>query len=298
MAFCGRFQEQFLPEHLHNINVSFTVDSMQEFFGGTAGNIAYGAAVLGHKPVLLGNLGRDGGRYLEYLRALGINTAYVDQLEQEFSPGAYIATDLDGNQITVFNAGAMKYPNKWRGENLEAGNSIAIISPGNIVDMMELPALMRREKVPFIFDPGQSLPSWQSRPLAQALQGAFLLICNYYEFNLLCKLMDTSLPQVRRQVGNLVITNGKNGSYLYTQDQVWHIGILQNLPAPLDPTGAGDAYRAGLLWALSQGEELVRACACGSALGAWSVGCKGTQGYQLPSEGLDWDSIAINRIKD
>jgi adenosine kinase len=297
MFFNGRFGEQLLPEHLHNINVSFTVDSMQEFFGGTAGNIAYGMALLGHSPGLRGTLGRDGGRYLQYLKNLGIDISYVGEIEQEFSPCAHITTDLDSNQITVFNAGAMKYPNHWRGQGLDPKNSLVIVSPGNVQDMIELPALLRRAQTPFIFDPGQSLPAWPGPVLAQALAGAFLLICNRYEFNLLCKLTSAGLSELRGQVEHVLITDGEKGSTLYSRDQGWHIAIPHNSPAPLDPTGAGDAYRAGLLWALSQGEELLRACGCGAALAALSVAFKGTQAYRLPPQGLDYDSIAISGIE-
>jgi adenosine kinase len=298
MFFDGHFKEQLLAEHLDNINVSFTVHSMQEFFGGTAGNIAYGMALLGHKPVILGNLGRDGDRYLQYLRDLGVNTAHVGKAENEFSPGAYITTDLAGNQITVFNAGAMRLPNKWRGEGMDPGNSIVIISPGNLQDMMELPPLLRRREAPFIFDPGQSLPSWQGRDLASALQGARVLICNQYELNLMLKLMNTSLEELRLQVGSLIVTNGEHGSRLYTRNSSWHIGIpALGLPT-LDPTGAGDAYRAGLLAALHDGKEILEACAYGSALAAVSVGFKGTQGYDLPPGGLSAAAAAIKRARD
>jgi adenosine kinase len=295
MSFDGYFKEQILDEHLDNINVSFTVSSAQEFFGGTAGNIAYGMTVMGRRPVILGNLGLDGGRYLQYLRDLGVDTAHVGQVEEEFSPGAYITTDLAGNQITVFNAGAMKFPNRWRGEGMDPDNSMVIISPGNLRDMMELPPLLRRRGTPFIFDPGQSLPSWQSRDLASALQGAHALICNQYELNLMLKLMNMSLEEVRRQAGSLIVTNGEHGSRLYTRDQIWHIGIPASSPRPLDPTGAGDAYRAGLLAALNDGRDMVEACAYGSALAAVSVGFKGTQGYGLPPGGLKAGVAPVER---
>ena len=296
MHFQGRFSEQILAEHLDNINVSFTMDSMQEFFGGTAGNIAYGLSVLGDAPVLAGNLGKDGDRYLEYLNVLGVDISNVGIMQNEFSPGAYITTDLDGNQITAFNAGAMKYPCQWRARDIDPAGSRVIISPGNVQDMAELPPILRQRNVPFIFDPGQSLPAWQGPDLANALHGAFLLITNQYELNLLCNLINADLPKLHEQVENVVVTDGFKGSTLYSQGGTWQIG-LGIATTVVDPTGAGDAYRAGIMAALAQGSSLVEACRTGSALAALSVGVKGTQGYRLPKEGLNVEAVSVTLIK-
>lgn len=294
MSFKGRFSEQILPDQLHNINISFTMDSMQEYFGGTAGNIAYGLAILKEKPVLLGNLGKDGDRYLEYLNALNVDVSLVGILPEEFTAGAYITTDLDNNQITSFNAGAMKYPSNWQVELMHPNNSLVIIAPGNIHDMQMLPEALRQQNIPFIYDPGQSLPSWQGPDLAKAIEGAGILIFNDYELELSCNLMKTDKNRLLQQVGSMIITKGAEGSLVYSNGQTWKVGASK-VDKVLNPTGAGDAYRAGLLKGLAEGLDLVEACAWGSALAGLKVSHQGTQGYHLPENGLDIKAIAISR---
>ncbi len=292
MSFKGRFSEQILPDQLHNINISFTMDSMQEFFGGTAGNIAYGLAQLKEEPVVLGNLGRDGDRYLEYLRVLNIDVSNVSLLRDEFTAGAYITTDLDNNQITTFNAGAMRYPSLWQVEEMEPANSLFIISPGNLHDMRMLPAALREKNIPFIFDPGQSLPAWQGPDLFEALHQAMMVICNAYELELMCRLMKVSPQELRGRARSMVVTDGQHGSTLYVDDEVWHIGIA-SVKKVVDPTGAGDAYRAGLLHALATGKKITDACRQGAAMAAIAIGTQGTQGYKIPVGGLDISAVAI-----
>lgn len=296
MNYKGRFREQILADQLHNINVSFTMDSMQEFFGGTAGNIVYGLAQLKQPAILLGNLGRDGDRYLEYLKVLNVDVCNVGVLENEFTAGAYITTDLDNNQITSFNAGAMKYPCSWSIENIKPDNSLVIISPGNICDMQMLPEALREKKIPFIFDPGQSLPSWHGKDLAKALDRATMLICNAYELELMCGLLNTSVERLRAKVHSLVVTSGKDGSTLYADGAIWHIGVIP-VNKVVDPTGAGDAYRAGILHALAGGKNLVEACRQGAAMAAVAIKTHGTQGYRLPTAGLNTNAVEVKKVE-
>ena len=294
MNFKGRFSEQILPDQLHNINISFTMDSMQEFFGGTAGNIAYGLSLLKEEPILLGNLGKDGDRYLEYLRVLNVDVSNVSVLSEEFTAGAYITTDLDNNQITSFNAGAMKFPCMWQVEDIDPENSLVIIAPGNLHDMQMLPEILREMRVPFIFDPGQSLPAWQGSNLGKALDGAMMLLCNTYELELMCRLIKVSQAELLKKVRSMVVTNGSKGSTLYADGQVWRIGVVP-VHSVVDPTGAGDAYRAGLLQSLARGNSLTDACRQGAALAAIAIQTHGTQGYKIPVGGLNLTAIEVKQ---
>jgi adenosine kinase len=272
---------------------------MQEFFGGTAGNIVYGLSQLGQSPVLLANLGRDGAGYRDYLQAMGVDASYVPLLKHELTAGAYIATDAENNQITFFYAGAMKRPCPWPQAEFPE-DSMVIVAPGNLEDMARLPQALRGKGLDFIFDPGQSLPSWHGREaeLAQALDRAYLLICNEYEFDMLNRLLRLGgVNDWLQKVKNLVITANAEGSRLYSRGQAWRVGAAPLRGKIVNPTGAGDAYRAGLLASLAKGGALVEACRCGAALAALMlVNDNGAQGYQLPASGLDPDAVPVSAI--
>ena len=280
MNFEGRFSDHILPDKIHVLNVCFNVNGLQEKLGGTAGNIAYGLAQLGERPTLLACLGRDGARYMEWLESQGIDASQVRHVSEEFTAGAFITTDKADNQITGFNPGAMNHSCRCAVEDIEPKASLAIIAPGNLEDMTTLPAQFRRRGIPFVFDPGQSLNIWKGPELIKALGGAKVLISNDYELEWIQRMTGLKLSQLLTKVEAVITTKGEEGSVLWRGPDRTDIPIC---PADqvLDPTGAGDAYRSGLLKALALGRDLAEACLWGAVLASYAVACYGTQEYQV-----------------
>ncbi|RJX33971.1 MAG: carbohydrate kinase family protein [Desulfarculus sp.] len=292
MNFGGRFSDHILPDKIHVLNVCFNVDGMQEKLGGTAGNIAYGLAQLGESPVLLACLGADGQRYLDWMVQQGVDTSQVRCIQEEYTAGAFITTDQSDNQITGFNPGAMKYPCGCRVERMEPGNSLAIVAPGNLEDMTRLPAEFREVGIPFILDPGQSLNIWSGGQLMEAMQGARALISNDYELEMIRRMTGLSLRGILERVQAVITTKGEQGSVLFQGQRRVDIPIS---PAGelKDPTGAGDAYRAGLLKGMALGLDLAEACLWGAVLASYAVACYGTQEYNLEREDFNQRLAAL-----
>ncbi len=169
MDFGGKFSDYILPDQLHMINVSFTVNSLTENFGGTAGNIAYSLSLLGEKPRILATIGQDYHRYFEWLKKIGVPTEDIRIVEDELTAGAYITTDTGDNQITVFNPGAMKQQSCFAFDSVDLKSCLAIVAPGNLQDMADYTAEHQRRGIFSIFDPGQSLPAWEPAALAKCI---------------------------------------------------------------------------------------------------------------------------------
>ncbi len=280
MDFPGRFQEHILPEKIHTLNVSFTVNGLTENFGGTAGNIAYALALLGEKPTILATIGRDRERYMDWLSAHGIACDRIKVIAEEFTAGAYIITDQSDNQITGFNPGAMKRCCPVPFESLDPAASFAIIGPGNITDMQGYATGFRARGIPYLFDPGQSLPAWEGADLATAIRGARLLVSNDYELELIKEMTGRDTAGLLELTPTIVTTLGEHGSRLTTADG--DTGVPAAKPRQvLDPTGAGDAFRAGLIHGLINGEDLARAACRGAVCGSYAVEEYGTQTYSF-----------------
>ncbi len=292
MNFDGRFSDHILPDKIHVLNVCFNVNGLQEKLGGTAGNIAYGLAQLGERPVLLACLGRDGGRYLDWMGQHGVDTSQVKQIEDEFTAGAYITTDKSDNQITGFNPGAMNHACGCKVERMVPGDSLAIVAPGNLEDMMRLPDEFRDYGIPYIFDPGQSLNIWQGAALTEALTGARVLISNDYELEMIQRMTGLKLSDLLQRVQAVITTKGEQGSVLFEGQRRVDIPIA---PADKlrDPTGAGDAYRAGLIKGMALGLDLAQACLWGAALASYAVAHYGTQEYRIDAVGFDQRLAAL-----
>jgi adenosine kinase len=184
MDFPGRFADHILPEKIHILNVCFMVNGLTERFGGTAGNIAYNLALLGEAPVILATGGRDFGLYQEWLSELGLPLTGIRLIPDEFTAGAYITTDLADNQITGFNPGAMKHESEYRFDGASPQESLAIIAPGNLGDMLAYSRRYKEMGLPYIFDPGQSIPAWGAADLREMATGTLALIVNDYEHEL------------------------------------------------------------------------------------------------------------------
>jgi adenosine kinase len=281
MDFPGRFVDHILPEKIHILNVCFMVNGLTERFGGTAGNIAYNLALLQEKPYILATAGeRDFGPYRKWLEELGLPLAGIKEIPQEFTAGAYITTDLSDNQITGFNPGAMKYTSNYGFDGLDPATALAIISPGGLEDMQVYARFYRERGVRYIFDPGQSIPALSGAELREMTQGSVALIVNDYELEMFRQKTGLDLPGLFQLTPRLLTTKGEQGSGLQTREGTMEIPVV---PANevLDPTGAGDAYRAGLLKGLAMALDWQDAARLGAVLASFSVEQQGTQEHRL-----------------
>ena len=280
MNFPGHFADHILPEKIHVLNVSFTVDSMTENFGGTAGNIAYALSLLNEKPIVLVTIGRDYHRYFEWLAKNGIAHDNIRIIEEELTASAYITTDQADNQITGFNPGAMKYPSSFNFDSIDPGESIVIIAPGNLTDMKDYSGTCKARGIDYIFDPGQSLPMWDSRDLIQCIEGSMIMISNDYELEMVITKTGLDIKKLLQRTGTIITTLGEQGSRICTPD--YEIDIPAIRPGKVvDPTGAGDAYRAGLIKGLTQCRDMEHSARMGSVCASFAIEHYGTQEYSF-----------------
>jgi adenosine kinase len=280
MDFPGRFVDHILPEKIHILNVCFMVNGLTERFGGTAGNIAYNLALLGEKPVIVATAGRDFGPYREWLAQLDLPLAGIKEIPAEFTAGAYITTDLADNQITGFNPGAMKHASGYGFDRLSPDEALAIVAPGNLEDMLVYTRFYKDRGVRYIFDPGQSIPAWGGPELQEMAAGALALIVNDYELEMFRQKTGLDVPGILALTPHLITTRGEAGSMFQTARGVDEIPAVPPCQV-LDPTGAGDAYRAGLLKGLALGLEWPQAARMGAVLASFSVEQQGTQEHRL-----------------
>jgi adenosine kinase len=283
MDFPGHFSEHILPEKIHVLNVCFQVNGVKEKFGGTAGNIAYALTLLGEKPEISATIGHDYQRYFAWLAQNGISTEPIKIIEEEFTAGAYITTDRADNQITGFHPGAMKYSSALNFERLSPKETLVVVSPGNLEDMVNYPRACKGRRIEYIFDPGQSLPMLDAQDLIQTIDGCRILIANDYELDLIMDKTGLVKDALLRRAGAIIVTLGALGSKVSTPD--WEMGIPAVKPKKVeDPTGAGDAYRGGLLSGLARGQDIAQSARMGSVCASFAVECYGTQEYQFTPE--------------
>ena len=284
MDFPGSFADHILPEKIHVLNVCFQVNGMKEKFGGTAGNIAYALSLMGEKPVISSAIGYDYQRYFDWFAKQGISTDYIRIIEEECTAGAYITTDRADNQITGFHPGAMKYSASLDFDKLNPQKTIMIISPGNLEDMINYPRACKERVIDYIFDPGQSLPMWEAKDLAQAITGCRILIVNDYELDLIMHKTGLVKKALLGLAKTIITTLGEHGSQISTPEDE------TSIPAAMankveDPTGAGDSYRGGLISGLVRGKHLVQCARMGSVCASFAVESYGTQEYNFtPAE--------------
>ena len=277
MVFEDQFKNHILSEQIHMLNVSFFVPSMRRYMGGCAGNIGYTLKLLGGDPVVMATVGQDFEPYRTWLNSNDIDIQHVQVLNDEFTAQAFITTDLDNNQINAFHPGAMMHAHNNKVSDA-SGIELGIIAPNGRDAMIEHSAQFAAANIPFIFDPGQGLPMFDGAELLAFMQQASYAVLNDYESQMLVQKTGKSIAELAAMVDALIITRGGDGSQLHQNGDVISISAAP-ISAASDPTGCGDAYRAGLLYGLSQGFDM-RVCAqIGTICGAIKIECLGTQNH-------------------
>ena len=277
MVFPDRFRNHLLPDQLHILNVCFLTPQMRREYGGTAGNIAYNLRLLGEDPLVMATVGEDVGPYLERLRGLRIGTEHLKRIPGQFTAQAFITTDLDDNQITAFHPGAMNYSHENH-VTRSLGAALAIIGPDGKEGMLQHARECAAEGIAFMFDPGQGLPMFSPQELGEFVKLADYVAVNDYEGKLLEERSGRSLELLAREVKALVYTMGAKGSVIFAGGQRHEIPCVE-AQAVVDPTGCGDAYRAGLLYGISHGWDWPSTGKLGALLGAIKIAERGAQNH-------------------
>ena len=279
MVFGDRFKNHILPEQIHILNVAFLVPDMRREFGGCAGNIAYNLKLLGGEPLIMATIGDDSAPYMHRLKQLGLDASHVREVPGSFTAQAFITTDLDDNQITAFHPGAMTHSHQNKvADAKDVG--LGIVSPDGRDGMLQHAREFQAAGIPFVFDPGQGLPMFDGPELMAFLKLADYCTVNDYEAKLLTERTGLPLERLAEEVRALVVTLGGNGSQIYCAGR--RIDIPVAPPESLiDPTGCGDAYRAGLLYGIGQGWELEKAGRLASLMGSIKIAHRGGQNHKL-----------------
>ncbi|TSA15152.1 MAG: carbohydrate kinase family protein [Betaproteobacteria bacterium] len=278
MNFQGRFGEQILPDRIHILNVSFLVPQLKRDFGGCAGNIAYNLKLLGGDPSVVATVGDDGAEYAQRFDALGINRTQVSVVPGTLTAQAFIITDLDNNQITAFHPGAMMHAHINR-IGKEDKPRVGIISPDGPEGMLQHAEDFFAAGVPFIFDPGQALPSFTGEQLHSFIERATYLAVNDYEGAMLAKKVGMSLTEIAGKVDALIVTRGGEGSTIYADGQEIVVAPIE-VARVTDPTGCGDAYRAGLLYGITKGLSWENTGQIASAIASIKIEYHGGQNHR------------------
>ncbi len=278
MVFQDRFKNHILPDKLHILNVAFLVPDMRREYGGTAGNIAYNLNLLGGKPLIMATVGDDFGSYGSWLERNNLNARHIYHVQESFTAQAFITTDLDDNQITAFHPGAMNFSHL--NKISDADNvSLGIIAPDGRDGMFQHAMEFHEAGIPFMFDPGQGLPMFNGEELLQFIDQAEFMALNDYEAQLTQEKTGLTLEQLATRVKALVVTRGAQGSHIYTNGECLEIPCVA-ADAVVDPTGCGDAYRAGLLYGLSQGWGWLESGRLAAVMGAIKIASRGGQNHK------------------
>ncbi len=280
MDFPGRFADHILPDKIHILNVCFTVNSLVEKFGGTAGNIAYSLRLLEEKPIIIATIGKDYHNYFEWLKKNDICTEGIKIIEDEYTASAYITTDKSDNQITGFNPGAMKYPSDYKFDEAIPEESICILAPGNIQDMKRYAEILKNKGIAYICDPGQSITQWNGDELRDWINGSLILISNDYEMELIMKMTGLCKKELLNLTKTIITTLGEKGSIVSNDDYDIFIPAAK-VTDIIDPTGAGDAFRAGLLKGIVMGKDIETSAKIGAVCAAYAIERYGTQEHSF-----------------
>ena len=279
MVFPDRFSRHILPEQTRVLSVSFQIGEMRQEWGGCAGNIAYNLKAIGGEPVVMATVGDDGAAYEDRLASLGIASDGLRTVPGTFTAQAFIITDLDDNQITAFHPGAMN-----RSELNDVGDvqgiALGIVAPDGKEGMQAHVRGFAAAGIPFVFDPGQGLPLFSGDELVAMIEAADYVAVNDYEGRLLCERTGLSLQDIAARVQALIVTLGADGSRIHSDGELIDVPVVR--PAALvDPTGCGDAYRAGLLYGIAHEWEWLRTGRLASLLGSVKIASRGGQNHAV-----------------
>jgi len=286
LVFPDRFKAHILPDKLHTLNVSFLVPEMRREFGGCAANIAYGLNLLGDRGIAMATAGHDFAPYRERMIAQGLPVEHIKVVDGTFTAQAFITTDLDDNQITAFHPGAMQFAHLNQVADAGSGIALGIVAPDGRQAMIEHAAQFEAASIPFIFDPGQGMPMFGGDELKTFIRQARWVAVNDYEWGMLQQKTGLTAAEVASQVDALIVTMGAKGSVIYTAGRT--LTIPSATPsAVVDPTGCGDAYRAGLIHGLLRGLDWEIIGRTASLMGAIKIESRGPQNHRFTRTEFD-----------
>ena len=285
MVFRDHFKNHILPEKIHILNVAFLVPDMRREFGGCSGNIAYNLLMLGGNPLIMATVGDDYQPYASRMEKLNLAQTHVRHVEGTFTAQAFITTDLADNQITAFHPGAMNYSHE--NHVADAKNvSLGIVAPDGRDGMVQHAHEFYEAGIPFMFDPGQGLPMFNGAELMDFIHKADYIAVNDYEGQLLCERTGQSPDMLAKHVKALIVTKGAEGSVIYSEGQQIAIPCVQ-ADELVDPTGCGDAYRAGLLYGITEGMDWKSTGRLGSLMGSLKIAQRGGQNHSFTRHEID-----------
>ena len=277
MVFRDRFKNHILPDQLHILNVAFLVPDLRREFGGCAGNIAYSLKLLGAEPLIMATVGEDYAPYAQRLEKLGISQRHIRRIAESYTAQAFITTDLDDNQITAFHPGAMNHSHANSVSEAQ-GAKLGIIAPDGRDGMLQHARQFHEGGIPFVFDPGQGLPMFDGKELLEFVRMAEYVTVNDYEAQLLQERTGKTIEALAKLVSALVVTLGSRGSVIYSGGTPIEIPCVK-APEIVDPTGCGDAFRAGLLYGIGAGMDWETTGRLASLLGSIKIGSRGGQNH-------------------
>lgn len=283
MVFEGQFQEHILPEQVHKLSVSFLVPTMRKEFGGCAGNIAYNLKLLGGQPIPVATVGQDGLDYQTRLKDLGIDTRWVKVAADSYTAQCFITTDLSDNQITAFHPGAMSL--SAANDLRDAPGEWAIVAPDAKDAMFAHAERLHARGVPFVFDLGQAMPLFDGEDLTRMLKMARALTVNDYEASVVVQRTGRSLVELSQSLDAVVVTRGEQGATVTVKGVETTVAPVKAARV-VDPTGCGDAHRAGLLFGLTSGWNWVDSCSLGNLMGALKIAERGPQNHAPSREDI------------
>jgi adenosine kinase len=286
LVFPDRFKAHILPDKLHTLNVSFLVPEMRREFGGCAANIAYGLSLLGDRGIAMATAGDDFAPYRERMLSQGLPLEHIKVVDGTFTAQAFITTDLDNNQITAFHPGAMQFAHLNKVADAGSGISLGIVAPDGRQAMIEHAAQFEAASIPFIFDPGQGMPMFGGDELKTFIRQARWVAVNDYEWGMLHQKTGLTIAEVASQVEALIVTKGPEGSDIYTGGRTLVIPAVTP-KAVVDPTGCGDAYRAGLIHGLLRGLDWETIGRTASLMGAIKIESRGPQNHRFTRTEFD-----------
>ena len=286
MIFDDYFKNHILPDQIHKLSVAFYVPNMKKNYGGTAGNIAYNLKLIEGSPIIMSTVGEDFEPYEKQLKKYKLSTKYIKSIENYFTAQAFITTDLDDNQITSFHPGAMVESHQNKLSSISEKISLAIIAPDGKDGMIQHANQCFEKKIPFLFDPGQGLPMFNRDELLNFINQAKYIALNDYEAKLLLDKTNLKVNDIVSRVEALIITKGAKGSEIYTGKDCIKIPAIL-VEDTIDPTGCGDAYRAGLVFGIVNNYDWEKSAKLATIMGSIKIQYQGGQNHTPTKENIE-----------